>query len=527
MIYKAFEFLFLLATFLSFTATTYSPPWTSSSMEFFAFLAILFLFLSIPSKEQRVIISRSSMIMVFFLIFSLGVLIVKRLQLVEQIFLVFLYGLFYILCSSCVFHKNEKIKEYLCITILSAILFNGFVMLSQYFHLYNGDFGIWVADYDSSHGRPYGNFGQPNLAATFLLTGLCSCIWLYKKKIGFSALILVSVFVGCVLALPSSKTSFLCIAILISLAIMLRDKKSLIAFTATALALFITKHLLPNTRDVTGVDISTGRFDLWITIFNAIFKSPWLGYGVLNTRVAHFSSRELDITPRSQVIGSAHNLFLDFLVWFGVIIGLFFIVYFVYIVFVFFKRNINSPEKIYLIIPILLHSQLEYPLFYANFLLLFAFVFNMSDVPYKVVGARKFAYSLFFAGFLILAVVFFEYIKLSSGYTQLRFFNKNFVGVEKPKEMNFIVLDTTGGQFNFFLKEKISTQEDYEDLKVLTKAMPSFKNYSLLIAYMAENEVDVEEVNFWMRKAKASFDEKEVEVLERILKYKNIDNLMN
>lgn len=527
MILIFFEFLFFIAIFLSFVATTYSNPWTSSSMEFFSFLAVVFLFLSVPYKEQRINLSKISIFFISILIVSLCVVFMKRIQLYEQIWFIFVYGIFFVICASCALKKDEEFKEYLCVAIIAATLFNCFAILSQYFSVYKSEVGIWIAGYDSSHGRPYGNFGQPNLAATFLLTGLCSCIWLYKKKIGFSTLILVSVFVGCVLALPSSKTSFLCIAILISLAIMLRDKKSIIAFTATALALFITKHLLPNTRDVTGVDISTGRFDLWITIFNAIFKSPWLGYGVLNTRVAHFSSRELDITPRSQVIGSAHNLFLDFLVWFGVIIGLFFVVYFVYIVFVFFKRNINSPEKIYLIIPILLHSQLEYPLFYANFLLLFAFVFNMSDIPYKVVEARKFAYSLFVVGILILAVVFFEYIKLSSSYTQLRFFNKNFVGVEKPKEMNFIVLDTTGGQFNFFLKEKISTQEDYEDLKVLTKAMPSFKNYSLLIAYMAENEVDVEEVNFWMRKAKASFDEKEVEVLERILKYKNIDNLMN
>ncbi len=516
MLKKTFEYLFFLSTFFSLIATTYSPPWTSSSMEFFAFLSTIFLFFSLPFSGRRIFLPESSIFILIFLFFSAAFYFINKIQLSEQLWLAFLYGIFFIISASCVAQKSEKFQEKFCITILATSLFNCFVILSQYFSLYDSELGIWIAGYDHSHGRPYGNFGQPNLVATLLLTGLCSGVWLYKKTIDLISLLFLSIFIGVALAFPSSKTSFLCIAILMLLAIMLRDKHALIVFTTTAVATFLTKNLLPNTREITAQDISTGRFDLWLTILDALFKSPWTGYGVLNTRIAHFESREINITPLNQVIGSAHNLFLDFMVWFGVVIGIFLIAYFLYIIFTYFKKNITSPENLYLIIPILLHSQLEYPLYYANFLLLFAFILNRGNESYIDINSSKASYILFIAGIFVLSVITFDYLRISKNYTDLRFFNNNFLNAKKPETLNLIALDTTGGQYNFFLKDKITTEEEFRELETLTKAMPSFKSYSLIITYLTEIKKDKNKTDYWLKKAEASFSKNEYYFLEKL-----------
>lgn len=515
MAFKISEIFSLFFTFLSFSATTYTPPWTSSNMEFFAFLAVLSLFLSITPKSQRIIVTENFLFLFLILITSYIFLITQPIQQKEKIWMISLYGFFYIIYANSLKLKNYSFKLNLITTLLAAGIFNCFVILTQYFSLFESELGIWIAGYENSHGRPYGNFGQPNLAATLILTSLCCAIFLYKKnRISIQILIVITIFFGATLALPSSKTSFLCLAVLATITLWLRDKTSFMVFSLASIAVVFAKSITPSTRNLSGTDISTGRFELWRTMLDAIWQSPWLGYGVLNTRVAHFQSRELDLTPKGQVIGSSHNLILDFFVWFGVIAGLIISIYFLKVVFNYVKHNRIYSENIYLVLPIFIHSLLEYPLFYANFLFIFAFILNINSKNLITIKSKLIPYIFAFIGSVIFLLISTEYYNISQKFTELRFYNNKFLHASKPEKISLVALDITGGQYNLFLKEKIENDIDFNNVANLTKSTPSFKNFILIISYLRDNEKPQSEIDFWLGKARASFSETEIRLLE-------------
>ena len=517
MIKRIFEILFLVFTFLSFVATTYTPPWTSSSMEFFSFVALFFLFFSIDFKDQKIFISDSFIFSILLILATLFCFLWGVNYSREKSVLFYLYIIAFLICGNCIKLKSEYFFIKILICVLLSGIFNGFVIFSQYFEVYSSSLGVWIAEYDESHGRPYGNFGQPNLVSTLLLTSLCISVFLYHEKIiGFISLSLVAIFFGITLALPSSKTAFLCLFILISASAFLKDRKSFFIFNLSSLFLVMSKLLASNTRNIDGSDLATGRFELWMTMLNALWASPWIGYGALNTRIAHFNSRELDIVPRGQVIGSSHNLLLDFLVWFGLFFGVFISIYFIRIIIKYAVNNKNSFSRIYLILPILIHSQLEYPLFYANFLFIFSFILNSRE-NFKTTIKIKSAPLIAIASLVILLLATtIDYIDISKKYTELRFFNNNFLLAEKPNPLSPLVLDLTGGQFNIFLKDKIKDENDLKYVMNITKSMPSIKNYKLIIDFLRKNNYSEKNIDFWLNKARASFTEKEILEIERV-----------
>ena len=518
MIKKIFELIFLLFTFLSFVANTYLPPWTSSSMEFFAFLALICLFLSVPLREHKIFIS-DQFIISFALIFcALICFYIGDFKMNENLILFSLYIGGFCIFSNLLNFKNDDFLNKLLLCIIFAAFFNAYVVFLQYMNLSSDELGIWIADYDVLHGRPYGNFGQPNLVSSLFLTGLCSAVLLFKKNlINIRVLYLVAIFIGLALVPPSSKTAFLCLLILVCLSAFLKDWKILKIFATTSVCVVAAKMLTSNTRVIDGSDVSTGRFEIWYTMIDAILKSPWLGYGALNTRVAHFESRELDIVPHNSVIGSSHNIFLDFLVWFGIPLGILVIVFFIKIIWNFVLANKNKFGNLYLVVPLLLHSQLEFPLYYANFLFLFAFLtsYEKEDVKYFNIN---FIYVLFC---LVISILFLiivrDYNLISKNFNDLRFFNNKFLNARQPERIYPWVLNLTGGQYNIFLMNRINGKEDFDDVVKLTKAMPAFKNYVLIIDYLQRNNSSVVDINYWLDKARSSFSSDEIKILENMI----------
>ncbi|MDH1332811.1 Wzy polymerase domain-containing protein [Comamonas thiooxydans] len=514
---KAFEILFYIFTVLSFSATSYTPPWTSSSMELFSFLALFFLFFSLPIKSHKLVVSESFIFSIICLIAAWTLFLFHEHETYEKIWMFSLYVLAFSLYVNCVSLKEEEFYSAFAVSILFAALFNAFVILSQYFDIGSDELGIWVAEYNKDAGRPYGNFGQPNLVSTLILMGLCFSVFLHSRKIiGFYTLILIGGFLGSTLALPSSKTALLCLLVITIVSIFFRDKKSFLIFLLAFVFFLFIKFIAPNTRNLVGADLSTGRFELWETMLYALKESPWSGYGALNARIAHFQVRELDLVPRNQVIGASHNLFLDYLIWFGIFFGIFICFLFVKLIFNYIKRGKSDPSKIYLIFPVLIHSLLEYPLYYANFLFAFAFFIGLSSAGKDLKKYKKLPFLLMTTIAVLLYPVVFDYINVSKKYTEFRFFRNNFYYAEKPMPIDPLILDLTAGQLNILLKEEINDENDLKYVIKITKSMPAFKNFQLIIKYMMEKNYPKDEIEFWMGKAQASFNEKEVSVLKNI-----------
>lgn len=248
------------------------------------------------------------------------------------------------------------------------------------------------------NSRPYANFAQPNNMATFLIMSLMACLYLYEKKKSQTKWLVacaLSMLIG--VALSQSRTSWVaCLCILVYLAyqqyrgfIRLKWYWStgwFILFVGLIVVAPILSQLLAQatdahiiqSRDV--VQRATGdmsRLAIWQQMLHAIADRPWLGYGWNQTSVAY--TLVSDHFQGPVWIRSAHNFILDFILWNGLIIGLPFLAYFGYWGYQLNKR-VNSVESVIGILmvgAVLIHSMLEFPQYYAYFLLPVGFIIGL------------------------------------------------------------------------------------------------------------------------------------------------------
>ena len=253
--------------------------------------------------------------------------------------------------------------------------------------------------------RPYANFAQPNNMATFLVMSLLGCLYLYETgKLKTWILVLSTSLIIFAIALSQSRTSWVaCLCILLYGAY--QQYKGFIRlkwyYTFAWLALFIVLiALLPLAThwiaQVTHVDIAqtptvaeraTGdmsRLAIWEQMIHAIADRPWFGYGWNQTSVAYALVSEHFQGP--VWIRSAHNFILDFILWNGLLIGLPFLAYFGYWGYQ-LNKQVNSVESvigILMIGAVLIHAMLEFPQYYAYFLLPVGFILGVVQAQVRV-----------------------------------------------------------------------------------------------------------------------------------------------
>ncbi|TCB60674.1 PglL family O-oligosaccharyltransferase [Acinetobacter terrae] len=245
--------------------------------------------------------------------------------------------------------------------------------------------------------RPYANFAQPNNMATFLLMSLLACLYLYEKKKVYTKWLIPAVSIMLMsLALSQSRTSWVaCAFILVYLAY--QQFKGYIHIKWYYLAAWLTVFLglvlmlpvigsyLTQLLDIQikAVDVArraTGdmsRLAIWQQMLHAIADRPWFGYGWNQTSVAY--TLVSDHFQGPVWVRSAHNFILDFILWNGLIIGMPFLAYFGYWGYQ-LNKHVNSVESvigILMIGAVLIHSMLEFPQYYAYFLLPVGFIVGL------------------------------------------------------------------------------------------------------------------------------------------------------
>ncbi|WP_291354958.1 O-antigen ligase family protein [Acinetobacter sp. UBA3106] len=271
--------------------------------------------------------------------------------------------------------------------------------------------------------RPYANFAQPNNMATFLLMSLLACLYLYEtKKVQTKWLVPAASIMLISIALSQSRTSWVaCVFILVYLAYQqfkgyIHIKWYYLAawlsvFIGLVLVLPIMGSYLTQLLDIQikAVDVArraTGdmsRLAIWNQMLHAVMDRPWFGYGWNQTSVAY--TLVSDHVQGPVWIRSAHNFILDFILWNGLIIGLPFLAYFGYWGYQLNKRvnSIESVIGILMVGAVLIHSMLEFPQYYAYFLLPVGFIIGLvqsQQADTKVVtlspNYMRVAYGLFF-----------------------------------------------------------------------------------------------------------------------------------
>jgi len=247
--------------------------------------------------------------------------------------------------------------------------------------------------------RPYGNFGQPNNMATFLIIGLLGCLYLYEKnKVTIWLLLPSAIIILFTVALSQSRTSWIVFPFLFIYWIIKKFKKQkrfgFIQGLLWCVGFFVIAGvILPfatslieawSSADVTEASTlveraSSGylRFNIWSQMLLAVQQHPWLGYGWNQTSVAQMTVYHA--FPTGEWTTSAHNVLLDLIIWNGIPLG---IVIIAYLTCWLLWLNQQAKETISIIAimmvcTVLIHAMLEFPQRYAYFLLTCGFLLGI------------------------------------------------------------------------------------------------------------------------------------------------------
>lgn len=287
--------------------------------------------------------------------------------------------------------------------------------------------------------RPGGNLGQPNQLATLLLMGLASLVFLFEtKKLGrlASVLLALSLLVG--LAITESRTGILSFFVL---AIWWFAKRKTINFKLSPwlvmlagtgfLFLFwrwpVLMDEILQSGDI-GAKVNTGlggRWLVWPQLFEAIWQRPWFGWGFGQVSTAH--NAVVDGYASSEPFTYAHNILLDFALGVGIPVAVLFGV----MSMVWLWRRLKSARTLVpwyclaIVLPVAMHSLLEFPFAYAYFLLPVMFSLGALEglagiKPAIRLGVKPVA-AILLGTTVIMAWTVVEYVSIEEDFRIVRF----------------------------------------------------------------------------------------------------------
>ena len=332
----------------------------------------------------------------------------------------------------CVNYENISKIDIVFLTILLGALINSVVGLAQWQGVEQGMFMY------PSKGRVYGNIAQPNQLATLLLMALVSLLYFdINKKIRGLWLYSASVILVFTLVATQSRTGALSITIMAVVVFFIKDFRKSLHWVSISLllywAIFIKWADISNffggsaAREFSG--LSTTRYKLWEQMYAAISEKPFIGWGWLNLGAAQ-QNFTVNIGG-AENMDHAHNLFLDLMIWFGVPVG-----GVIAIALIFWmvrslhgniiakgneKSVITSQCAILLILPIAVHSMLEYPFAYMYFMLPCVFFMGVVEGNTKFLklissNFKKLIWIFIFLSLVLSVVVGREYLKIENDF---------------------------------------------------------------------------------------------------------------
>ena len=266
----------------------------------------------------------------------------------------------------------------LAFTLSTGAFFSAIVAFVQVFDIWEN--ASWINRMQQLR-RPGGNIGQPNQLATLLLMGVASLLFLYeKKKVSVSLFALLSLILLAGLAATESRTGILSFSALMgwwffkrkSLGFALSPWVVLVAATGF-LGMFFTWPQLINAVQASGapgtVNISAGsRWMVWSQLMDAVWMRPWTGWGL--GRISDAQNAVAHVYEHSETFTYAHNILLDLVLGAGIPLTLLIGV----VTVVWLLRRISATQQLTswyclaVVLPVAVHSMLEFPFAYAYFL---------------------------------------------------------------------------------------------------------------------------------------------------------------
>lgn len=369
-------FCFGLSYFIGLSAL----PWTSSSQDFLWFLGLILwlsLFYRKELKIPRIIIPILFICLIPFIQFIFGQIYYFSTAFFSFCFLFgFLVSLLYGYNSHHLADKN-KIIQYVAYFFTLIGLISSLFAIAQWLQI-SHPYILNLA-----HNRPYANLGQPNHLATLLMMSICSIVFLYERY-GYKWLLCVPLLILEIhaLSLTQSRTTWVVIILLIFVYVFKKikfERRSTLTVIFLSLVLYVLLFTL-NAQIAEYLNLVApipledringgfARIEMWKHMIYAIQQQPWLGYGWYQTTIAQFEG--VLIFKNEDNVTSAHNIMIDLILWVGIPFGILLIFYSFYLIKVIIC-NIKTLAELYIflmLLCILVHAQLEYPLFYSYFL---------------------------------------------------------------------------------------------------------------------------------------------------------------
>ena len=291
-----------------------------------------------------------------------------------------------------------------CVAMVLAGIFSTVLALIQVFAPAWAD-GDWIAR-AATQGRAGGNLRQPNHLSSLLLWAIASSIWLHETLVerrptptlkplrATTVVLMTALLFGVVLTV--SRTGTVCVVLLALWGV---ADRHLSRFTRVLLWLAPLIYILcwlgmsewsqAGAHDFAGgtqlhkSDPSSSRFGIWANTFELIKQNPWFGVGWGEFNFAW------TLTPfpgrPTAFFDHTHNLPLQLLVELGLPLGTLVLGLLLWALWKAFRACITTPEPdsrmvrtaFVMVLMMVVHSMLEYPLWYAYFLLPTAFAFGI------------------------------------------------------------------------------------------------------------------------------------------------------
>jgi O-antigen ligase len=295
-------------------------------------------------------------------------------------------------------HANATVSSAFAWGLLAAAVLSSLLGLLQYYGL-AASLVPWTEA--PEHGQAYGSLRQRNQFATLISMGLIAALWLHataERRLR-PALLAAGVLLIVALAASTSRTGLLELLLLsvVSAYLAWRERRAaalhlaattrclpppclLVAITPAYFAAAWALPVLAGNGVETMIDRlrqgapdAHSRLVLWHNVLDLIAQRPWTGWGWGELAFAHYGAH-YDGLRFVEILDNAHNLPLHLAVELGIPAALVICSGFGWLVLAARPWRETDPLRLMawgLLGVILLHSLLEYPLWYGPFQLVF------------------------------------------------------------------------------------------------------------------------------------------------------------
>lgn len=449
-------FIFAIGLFLSWLIPLHFPPWVSWHLEALAFLVVFLLtwagVFRLIKKGQSRAISFPSLALPFI---ALAILAVGQFATGLMTFggdaLVFaFYMALCVMCLALGFASSRQALSigpvvhgkgnenpaltFLAFTLVLGALASAVVAFAQVFELWEQS--SWISRMPSLR-RPGGNLAQPNQLATLLVMGVASLVFLHRsKKLGAltSGLLLFLLCAG--ISVTESRTGAL--SLLALLGWWLVKRRSIgdrtprwvgVGCGIVFVGMFLAWPQLLNSMlfsDQAAVNTTSSlRLDVWSQLVEAVALRPWWGWGINEVAKAH--NAVVHSYAVSAPFTYSHNIVLDLALWVGLpLTGALVLVTGVWL-----WRRVRAANQLLpwyglaVVLPVAVHSMLEFPFAYAYFLVPVMFVLGALEgmaggKPALSIGVRP-AAALLLVVSSVAAWSVVEYVAIEEDFRVARF----------------------------------------------------------------------------------------------------------